>query len=87
MEKKIKKEKWEEVFDKLLYKTANNINEGGLVADIGTEPYKRGTADIKSFISQLRQDQKEEIKTKLNITLTDPDNYLRGNLEDLIKEL
>jgi len=58
--------KWEEEFDKLLYKTANNINEGGLVAGIGTEPYKRGTSEIKRFTSQFRQDQKEEIIRKID---------------------
>lgn len=30
---------------------------------------------------------KDQTKTRLNTILTDPDNYLRGNLEDYIKEL
>jgi len=95
MEKKIKKEKWEEVFDKLLYKTANNINEGGLVAGIGTEPYQRGTADIKSFISQLLQEQKEEIIEKVKRIKLDMDvvvcdcgePYKDSDPADLVNEL
>ena len=47
--------------------------------------------DLESFLKQkLHEAQKNErknLRSRLEIILTDPDNYLRGQLEGLIKEL
>ena len=37
--------------------------------------------------NEIRQQERKNLKSRLEIILTDPDNYLRGQLEGLIKEL
>ena len=36
---------------------------------------------------EAEQQERKNLKSRLEVILTDPDNYLRGQLEDLIKEL
>ena len=42
---------------------------------------------IEMKIKEAQEIKVKEIITRLNIILTDPDDYLRGNLEDFIREL
>ena len=39
------------------------------------------------YMEEAEQEIKKQLKSRLEVILTDPDNYLRGQLEDLIKEL
>jgi len=42
---------------------------------------------IKQKIKEAQQKKVKEIKNRLKIKLTDPDEFLRGGIEDIISEL
>ena len=42
--------------------------------------------DLELNKTRARQQERKNLKSRLEIILTDPDNYLRGQLKDLIKE-
>ena len=41
----------------------------------------------KKWLAKILANPNKETKTRLKTILTDPDNYLRGNIEDYLKEL